>query len=216
MSIWNPTSSGPGSTRRRSQRVILSIAVTVCNEGGHRDAAFAEETRTLAVNANGALIALASKVEETQLLRLKNRGTKGEQGCRVMYIGPIYITLQPCSPFVPRFFNRSSCVSSTFEARAIKAPFAFTARVRVSSANAASRWPPSLQTVTAMLRITRWLRLRVDPGPLDVGFQIDINNQANRNVRFRPLACASHASPALALRSEERRVGKEGRSRWSP
>jgi hypothetical protein len=89
MSIWNPTSSGSGSTRRRSQRVILSIAVTVCNEGGHRDAAFAEETRTLAVNANGALIALASKVEETQLLRLKNRGTKGEQGCRVMYIGPI-------------------------------------------------------------------------------------------------------------------------------
>ena len=89
MSIWNPTSGGPESNRRRSQRVILSIAVTVCNEGGHRDVPFEEETRTLAVSANGALIALASKVEKIQLLRLKNRGTKAEQVCKVMYIGPV-------------------------------------------------------------------------------------------------------------------------------
>jgi hypothetical protein len=89
MSFWIPTSGRPESNRRRSQRVILSIAVTVCNEGGNRDASFEEETRTLAVNANGALIVLASKVYKTQLLRLKNRGTKAEQICRVTYIGPL-------------------------------------------------------------------------------------------------------------------------------
>ena len=82
-------SSAPESSRRHSQRVIISIAVTVCNEAGDRDAAFREETRTLAVNTNGALIVLASKVKKTQLLRLKNHATQVEQICKVTYLGPV-------------------------------------------------------------------------------------------------------------------------------
>ena len=87
MPPWNPTSSGPESNRRRSQRVILSIGITVCNEGGGPSAAFEEETKTLVVNAHGALIALARKVEKDQKLRLKNRLTRGEQVCKVIYSG---------------------------------------------------------------------------------------------------------------------------------
>ena len=74
--------------RRRSQRVILSVNVTVCSEGGPSDAAFEEDTRTLAVNAYGALIDLAVKVEKSQTLRLTNRGTRAEQICEVVYVGP--------------------------------------------------------------------------------------------------------------------------------
>jgi hypothetical protein len=87
MPTWNPTSSGPESNRRRSQRVILSIGITVCNEGGDPNTAFEEQTQTLVVNAHGALIALTAKVEKDQRLRLKNRLTRAEQVCKVIYSG---------------------------------------------------------------------------------------------------------------------------------
>lgn len=89
MSTGNMNKGGPGSTRRRSQRVILNVAVTVCSEETHADAAFEEETQTLVVNEHGALIALASKVEKGQILRLTNRATHLIQLCRVSYLGTI-------------------------------------------------------------------------------------------------------------------------------
>src|ERR1039457_4040911 len=88
MSTWNPTTSGPESIQRRSQRVFVSVAITVRNEGECKDAAFAEETHTLVVNAHGALIELAAKIEKGQILRLKNRATREEQVCKVVYTGP--------------------------------------------------------------------------------------------------------------------------------
>ena len=75
--------------RRRSQRVILSVAVTVRSEAGSRQASFDEETRTLIVNAHGALIAIAGKVEKGQTLELTNRATREEQLCDVVHVGPV-------------------------------------------------------------------------------------------------------------------------------
>jgi hypothetical protein len=78
---------GPDATRRRSQRVILSLRVIVRTEDGPKATSFEEETHTLIVNAHGALIALKSKVAKGQKLRLTNRATKAEQVCRVANLG---------------------------------------------------------------------------------------------------------------------------------
>lgn len=88
MSTGSPFPGGPELSRRRSQRVILSVAVTVRTEEGPRDTSFEEETHTLVVNMHGALIALRAKVANGQKLRLTNRATKAMQMCRVARLGP--------------------------------------------------------------------------------------------------------------------------------
>jgi hypothetical protein len=88
MSTWDPTKAGPDSNRRRSQRVMVSVPVTVSSEGGKKEAAFEEETQTLVVNAHGGMVALVAKVGKGQTLRLKNRVTNEDQLCKVVYIGP--------------------------------------------------------------------------------------------------------------------------------
>jgi hypothetical protein len=88
MAIASPISGGPEASRRRSQRVILSLAVTVRTEDTPHDKSFEEETHTLIVNAHGALIALAGRVVKGQKLRLTNRATKAELMCRVANVGP--------------------------------------------------------------------------------------------------------------------------------
>ena len=89
MAIWSPTTGGPESNRRRSQRVVLAFGITVTSADEGRIAAFQEETQTLVVNAHGALILLAAKVEKEQLLRMKNRSTREEQACKVVFVGPL-------------------------------------------------------------------------------------------------------------------------------
>ncbi|HXP80247.1 MAG TPA: PilZ domain-containing protein [Verrucomicrobiae bacterium] len=88
MSSGSPFLGGPDSTRRRSQRVILSLRVIVRTDDGPKPTSFEEETHTLIVNAHGALIALKAKVAKGQKLRLTNRATKAEQACRVASLGP--------------------------------------------------------------------------------------------------------------------------------
>jgi hypothetical protein len=88
MSSWDTSRGGPDSKARRSQRVIVGVPVTVSNEGGNRAAAFEEETLTLAVNAHGAMVAIAAKVTKGQAVRLKNRVTQEVQVCKVVYLGP--------------------------------------------------------------------------------------------------------------------------------
>ena len=88
MSSGSLFACGPDVTRRRSQRVILSLRVIVRTEDGPKATSFEEETHTLIVNAHGALIALKSKVAKGQKLRLTNRATKAEQVCRVANLGP--------------------------------------------------------------------------------------------------------------------------------
>ena len=84
MSAVELVQSGAG----RSQRVIVSVPITVYSEGGNREAAFEEETQTLVVNAHGAMVALSAKVVKGQTLRMKNRATQEEQQCKVAYLGP--------------------------------------------------------------------------------------------------------------------------------
>ena len=85
----SPIKSSPDATRRRSQRVVLSLPVTVRTEDATKNSSFEEETHTLVVNLHGALIALSGKVTKGQKLRLTNRATKAEQECRVATLGPI-------------------------------------------------------------------------------------------------------------------------------
>ena len=88
MSSGSLLPGGPEASRRRSQRVILSLRVIVRTDDGPKATSFEEETHTLIVNAHGALIALKSKVVKGQKLRLTNRATKAEQACRVASLGP--------------------------------------------------------------------------------------------------------------------------------
>jgi hypothetical protein len=87
MSTWNANSGRPDSNRRRSQRVIMSLPVTVRSEGLSAENSFVEETQTLVVNAHGAMIALTHHVDAEQTLLLINGETKLEQLCNVSYVG---------------------------------------------------------------------------------------------------------------------------------
>ena len=89
MATWTPATGGSESNRRRSQRVVLALGISVSSADEGRIAAFQEETQTLVVNAHGALIMLAAKVEKEQLLRMKNRATRQEQTCKVVFVGPL-------------------------------------------------------------------------------------------------------------------------------
>lgn len=72
--------------RRRSMRVLLSVPIFVT--GKDKDSTkFQEETRTLVVNAHGALISLGAKVVAGQQITLNNQATKKSLNCRVVYVG---------------------------------------------------------------------------------------------------------------------------------
>jgi hypothetical protein len=70
--------------KRRSQRLALSVPV-VAYRSQELGLAFSEGTRTLVVNAHGALISLMAKVAVDQTLLLKNALTGEEQECRVVF-----------------------------------------------------------------------------------------------------------------------------------
>jgi hypothetical protein len=70
--------------KRRSQRLALSVPV-VAYRSQELGLAFSEGTRTLKVNAHGALISLMAKVAVDQTLLLKNALTGEELECRVVF-----------------------------------------------------------------------------------------------------------------------------------
>ena len=76
----------PDPGRRRSMRVLLSVPIVVKgkNPSGQQ---FEEETRTLVVNAHGALISLKVPVAPGQHLTMSNRATQQSVQCRVVYLG---------------------------------------------------------------------------------------------------------------------------------
>ena len=88
MSTGSLSPGGPDPSRRRSQRVLLTLAVTVRSDCGPKDTSFEEETHTLVVNLHGALVVLASKVAKGQKLRLTNRATHEEKLCQVASLAP--------------------------------------------------------------------------------------------------------------------------------
>jgi hypothetical protein len=73
----------PGD-KRRTQRVQLQIQILV--RAQFEGETLTEETKTLVVNADGALINLAMKVKPGQKLVLRNWSTAKEQDCRVVHV----------------------------------------------------------------------------------------------------------------------------------
>ena len=67
-------------------RVLLSVPITVTGKNtSNQD--FQEETRTLVVNAHGALIALATRVIPNQEITIANKATQKSLDCRVVHVG---------------------------------------------------------------------------------------------------------------------------------
>lgn len=97
-----------GARKRRSQRLALSIPV-VAHRLPKEERSFYERTRTLVVNAHGALISLAANVVLDQTLVLQNALTGEERECRVVFtdrnlIGPIEVGLEFRNP-APYFWR---------------------------------------------------------------------------------------------------------------
>ena len=72
--------------RRRSMRVLLSVPIHVSGKSPENKD-FTEETRTLVVNAHGALISLAAPVVTDQSIMVENKATHQALECRVVYLG---------------------------------------------------------------------------------------------------------------------------------
>jgi hypothetical protein len=77
--------SGKPADKRRTQRVLLQIPILVRAQFAG-DTPLTEETSTLVVNADGALISLAMRVKPGQRLVLRNWSTAKEQDCRVVHV----------------------------------------------------------------------------------------------------------------------------------
>ncbi len=71
--------------RRRSERVILQMKVTVIAEDVQRRPR-QEEARTLVVNAHGGLLKMKLDVHVGQPMRLVNPQNRVEQNCRVVRV----------------------------------------------------------------------------------------------------------------------------------
>ena len=72
--------------RRRSMRVLLSVPILVRGKTAQNHD-FNEETRTLVVNAHGALISLTAQVVANQKIFVFNNATQQTQECRIVYLG---------------------------------------------------------------------------------------------------------------------------------
>jgi PilZ domain len=70
----------------RDERVIRGIPVMV--SGQSSTGMFIEETETRLLTDEGALLTLAAPVSPGQVVRLKNRLTRTEQRCRVLFVDP--------------------------------------------------------------------------------------------------------------------------------
>jgi hypothetical protein len=70
----------------RGQRLTRNIPVTVSGETSA--GIFSEETETRSITDRGALLTLAAPVSPGQVVRLKNRLTRTEQRCRVLFVDP--------------------------------------------------------------------------------------------------------------------------------
>jgi hypothetical protein len=70
---------------RRSQRILLALPIQISGQRIN-GAPFSERTKTILVNAHGALIRLRESVLAGQKLRMKNLGTNEELVCEVVDI----------------------------------------------------------------------------------------------------------------------------------
>lgn len=87
MGSFPRSKSGDKNAQRRSQRVMLNTSVEVVTRAADGKPVL-EETRTVVVNAHGAVILLRSPVSMGQLLTLRNSKMGEEISCRVVYVSP--------------------------------------------------------------------------------------------------------------------------------
>jgi len=74
------------ASRRRSMRVLLSVPIRVTGKTAAKED-FEEQTRTLVVNAHGALISLQAPVVANQHLTVEHKATNESRECRVVHVG---------------------------------------------------------------------------------------------------------------------------------
>ena len=74
------------NNRRRSQRVLLGLSVTVIGQTPDKKP-IEETTRTLVINAHGALVTLDMRVSIGMQFTLRNGKTNEDVACRVVYAG---------------------------------------------------------------------------------------------------------------------------------
>jgi hypothetical protein len=67
-------------------RVLLSVPISVAGKNA-KSQDFTEETRTLVVNAHGALIALGASVAAGQQVTVSNKATQKSLQCTIVYLG---------------------------------------------------------------------------------------------------------------------------------
>jgi hypothetical protein len=67
-------------------RVLLSVPILITGISPKKEE-FAEETRTLVVNAHGALISLTTPVAAGQIVIVSNKATQQSHECRIVYLG---------------------------------------------------------------------------------------------------------------------------------
>lgn len=68
-------------------RVMLSATILVRGKNRDGKAFFDEETKTMVVNAHGALILLGAEVAANQKITITNKATQKSEGCRIVYVG---------------------------------------------------------------------------------------------------------------------------------
>jgi hypothetical protein len=83
--VSNTSTTG---ARRRSQRVLMQVAVRIRGTDAQGQS-FEEEAETLAINAHGALILLATRVTSGGKLLMHHQRTREEEECHVVFLGPV-------------------------------------------------------------------------------------------------------------------------------
>jgi hypothetical protein len=68
-------------------RILLSVPISV--SGKIQSADFAENTRTLVVNAHGALVSLAAGVQVSQIVVVTHKESGQSRECRMIYMGSV-------------------------------------------------------------------------------------------------------------------------------
>ena len=84
--VFEMVDLGAKLRRRRSERLLAHIPVLVKGNAKNKGP-FTEPTRSVVVNAHGALITLVTSAELGQELILINVGTQEQQECSVVYLG---------------------------------------------------------------------------------------------------------------------------------
>src|ERR1700675_1076548 len=75
------------ANQRRSQRILLAVPLRISGKRSN-GTPFVEHTKTLIVNAHGALLQLQEPVREGQMLNVRNVTTGEEMACAVVDVSP--------------------------------------------------------------------------------------------------------------------------------